>query len=126
MVSAILLHLDLNQKLTQPKTTVPFLSENSYVRSVPDYPVKIDGEFLHGSDFIRGDPDGDFMRLDVNSVVKDKGGAVLAFRYSGMLRVTKGVARVLGGSKEAATTTFGDACEFVFLRLFLSFGGCEI
>lgn len=34
-------------------TVAPFVSDNSFLRSERDYPLKIDAIFLHGSDFIR-------------------------------------------------------------------------
>lgn len=37
-----------------PLTVAPFTSENSFLRSEPGYPVKVDAVFVHGSDFIRG------------------------------------------------------------------------
>lgn len=90
---------------------MPFSREHSFIRSEIDYPVKVDAEFLHGSDFIRQDPSGKHVRLDVTSVLKDKSGAIIGFKYSGILNVTEGVAAVLGGSEDAKTTQFGDACE---------------
>lgn len=96
-----------------PLTVVPFKSEDSFIRSESDYPVKVDAEFLHGSDFIRQDPSTKHVRLDVSSVLTDKSGAIISFKYSGIINVTTGVAAVLGGSKDAKTTEFGDACKFL-------------
>lgn len=62
----------------------------------------------HGSDFIRQDPSGKHARLDVNSFAKDKSGAVITYKYSGVVNVTPGNAAVLGGSADAQTTPFGD------------------
>lgn len=92
-------------------TVVPFGSENSFVRSEADYPVQIDAIFTHGSDFIRLDPSGEHSRLDVTSVLKDRGGAVISFKYSGILSMSAGVRAVLGGSPGAKTTDFGDVCK---------------
>lgn len=44
-------------------------------------------------------------------MLKDKSGAIIAFKYSGIINVTPGVAAVLGGDAAAKTTPFGDACE---------------
>lgn len=41
-----------------PLTIVPFGTTDSFLRSEPDYPIKVDAIFEHGSDFIRQDPDG--------------------------------------------------------------------
>ena len=67
---------------------------------------------MHGSDFIRQDPSGKHVRLDVNSILKDTTGAIIAFKYSGVIALTPSTATVLGGSPDAKTTGFGDACEF--------------
>lgn len=67
------------------------------------------------------------MRLDVNSILKDKNGGIISYKYSGIIQVTPGVAAVLGGKEGAKSTDFGDACKFKFifsikfcLRMFLS------
>jgi len=67
---------------------------------------------VHGSDFIRQDPSGKQVRLDVNSVLKDSSGAFISFKYTGIIDVTPGVAAVFGASPDAATTPFGNACKF--------------
>lgn len=68
---------------------------------------------MHGSDFIRQDPSGKHVRLEVNSVLKDKSGAMISYKYSGIINVTPGVGAVLSGHPEAKTTEFGDACEWL-------------
>lgn len=95
-------------------TVVPFASEDSFVRSEPSYPVQVDAVFTHGSDFIRLDPSGNYSRLDVTSILKDKSGAAISFKYSGLLTMTPGVRAIFGGSPDAKTTGFGDACEWKF------------
>jgi hypothetical protein len=77
----------------------------------PQSSSQIDAIFLHGSDFIRRDPSGKHMRLEVNSVLKDRTGALLTYKYSGVVTVTPGVAAVFAGTEDAKTTEFGDACE---------------
>jgi hypothetical protein len=78
---------------------------------VPGYPIKVDGVFAHGSDYIRQDPSGKQARLEVNSIVKDKSGAVINYKYTGILNVTPEVGAILSGSTDAKTTEFGDACK---------------
>jgi hypothetical protein len=95
-------------------TVVPFVSEDSFLRSEPNYPVQVDAVITHGSDFIRSDPSGKLSRLDVASVLKDKSGAVISFKYSGLLSMTPGVVAALGGDPEAKSTAFGDACKWIF------------
>jgi len=80
----------------------------------PSLTQQVDATFLHGSDFIRADPSGKHLRLEVNSVLKDKSGAVISYKYSGILNLSPGVAAVLGGGSDAKTTGFGDASEFPF------------
>ena len=76
-------------------------------------PIKINAVFVHGSDFIRQDPSGKHIRLDVTSVLKDESDAAISYKYSGIINLTPGVIAVLGRSKDAKTTEFGDACELI-------------
>jgi len=99
-----------------PLTVVPFALENSFIRSEPGYPVKVDAVFIHGSDFIRQDPSGKHLRLDVTSVLKDKSGAVISFKYSGIINLTQQIAAVLGDSADAKTTEFGNVFTHVLFE----------
>lgn len=92
-----------------PVLVAPFTSSDSFLRSEPDYPIKVDAVYAHGSDFIRKDPDGKHVRLNVTAVLNDQSGAVIGLNYTGVIKVTPGVAAVLGGSADAKTTSFGDA-----------------
>lgn len=60
---------------------------------------------------IRQDPSGTHVRLDVNSILKDKSGAVISYRYTGTIKVTPEIGSVLSGDPSAKTTTFGNACR---------------
>jgi hypothetical protein len=93
-------------------TAVPFSTVDSFVRSEPNYPIKIDAVFIHGCDFIRLDPSGKISRLDVTSILKDKSGAVISFKYSGLLSMTPGIRAAMQGSPDAKTTDFGNACKW--------------
>jgi len=97
-------------------TVAPFTSENSFLRSEPGYPVKVDATFVHGSDFIRGDSSGKHVRLDVNSVLKEKSGAFISYKYSGIIHMTAGPTAVLTGSKDAKTTDFGNILTHVLFE----------
>jgi len=97
-------------------TVAPFTSEHSFLRSEPGYPVKVDAVFVHGSDFIRGDPSGKHVRLDVNSVLKDKSGAIISYRYSGIIDMKPGPTAVLTGRSDAKTTDFGDVLTHVLFE----------
>ncbi|KAK4218200.1 hypothetical protein QBC37DRAFT_412773 [Rhypophila decipiens] len=81
------------------------------ITSEPSYPIKLDATFVHGADFIRADPSGKHVRLEVHSVVKDKltDGGLLRFNYTGVIGTEGANGKVLGGSPDAATTPFGDA-----------------
>ncbi|KAK1990367.1 hypothetical protein LX36DRAFT_664291 [Colletotrichum falcatum] len=87
-----------------------FLPNTGLLRSEPDYPIKVDAVFAHGADYIRGDPDGRYVRLEVSSVLKDKAtGAAIRFDYTGTIDVTGPSGAVLKGLPEAKTTEFGEA-----------------
>jgi len=123
LIPAFTTHIVLDPPVTvgnvskgAPLTLAPFTSKESFLRSESNYPIKVDAVFIHGSDFIRQDPDGKHVRLDVNSVLKDKSGAIISYRYSGVIEVTPGVAAVLGGQEGAKTTEFGDAFTHVLFE----------
>jgi len=97
-------------------TVVPFGTEYSFIRSEPGYPVQLDAVFTHGSDFIRLDPSGKNARLDVTSILKDKSGATLSFKYSGILTMTAELRAVLSGSPDAKTTGFGNAFTHILFE----------
>ncbi len=72
----------------------------------------MDAAFVHGSDYIRGDPDGEHVRLEVSSLMKDsKTGAFLRYNYTGTIAMGGPAAKVLTGHPEAATTSFGEVCQ---------------
>ena len=48
------------------------------------------------------------QRLDVNSVLKDKSGAIISYKYSGIITLTPEIGAVLGGTPDAKTTDFGN------------------
>ncbi|KAF9879316.1 hypothetical protein CkaCkLH20_03549 [Colletotrichum karsti] len=89
----------------------PFLPDSGSLVSEPTYPLRVDAVFLHGSDYLRFDPDGRHARLEVSSALKDKGGsgAVIRFDYTGVIDVSGPAGAVLKGLEGAATTGFGDA-----------------
>ncbi|TVY51022.1 hypothetical protein LCER1_G005693 [Lachnellula cervina] len=99
-----------------PLTIAPFASTNSYLRSEANYPIKVDAVFAHGSDFIRQDPSGKHLRLDVNSILKDKSGAVISYKYSGIITVTPAIGAVLAGAADAKSTDFGNVVTHVIFE----------
>jgi hypothetical protein len=94
-----------------PLTLAPFHPSGS-LKSEPGYPISIDATFVHGSDYIRQDASQKHVRLDVNSLLKDKSGAMIKFDYSGIVEVTPPTRAALMGAEGAKTTDFGDASEY--------------
>ena len=92
---------------------IPFLSRAGTLTSEPDYRPPLRATFVHGSDFLRRDPDGQMVRLDVTSVARDESGALLRFSYNGVVGMTGAEGKVIRGDDNATTTGFGNACEFV-------------
>ena len=107
---------------------VSSIPETGYVRSEPGYLASttaaaaasasasvsdLDARFQHGSDYLRIDPDGTHTRLDVDSLVRDEGtGALVRYRYSGVIDMRGEAGKVLRGEPDCKTTGFGDTCEF--------------
>ncbi|TVY28108.1 hypothetical protein LHYA1_G002730 [Lachnellula hyalina] len=123
LVPAFITHIVLDPPIAvgsvskgAPLTIAPFASTNSYLRSEANYPIKIDAVFAHGSDFIRQDPSGKHLRLDVNSVLKDKSGAVISYKYSGVMTLTPAIGAVLQGAADAKSTDFGDIVMHVLFE----------
>ncbi|KIH94933.1 hypothetical protein SPBR_03856 [Sporothrix brasiliensis 5110] len=77
--------------------------------SEPGYPVAVDAQFVHGADYIRPEDDGKRLRLNVNSVLKQKGSddALLNYTYTGLIEITDEIAKVLSGAPGAASTPQG-------------------
>jgi Protein of unknown function (DUF3237) len=95
---------------------VPIISGSGFLRSEPSYPIKIDAVFEHGADFIKADADGKHVRLEVQSLVRDKStGGLIRFNYTGIVSMSGAAGVVLRGEPGAKTTNFGDACEFLQL-----------
>lgn len=73
----------------------------------------MDAVFVHGADYLRLDPDGKHIRLEVSSVLKDsKSGSVIRYDYTGTIDMGGPAGKVLRDEKDAKTTDFGEACEF--------------
>lgn len=85
------------------------MPEAGSLKSEPGYPIQVDAVFLHGSDYIRPDPDQRHVRLEVSSLMRDaKSGAHFRFDYRGTGSTTGPAGLVLSGSPEAKTTEFGE------------------
>jgi hypothetical protein len=84
------------------------------LKAEPGYSLSIDAEVLHGSDYIRADSGGPHLRLDVSSTLKDKSGAYIRFKYTGVLDSAGEAGKVLANKVAApATTAFGDVFTHV-------------
>lgn len=74
--------------------------------------MSLDAEYIHGADYLRLDPSGKHMRLEVSSLLKDKrSGDTLRFDYTGTIDMALAAGKVLRGEADAATTEFGEICE---------------
>ncbi|KAJ2899304.1 hypothetical protein MKZ38_003294 [Zalerion maritima] len=93
---------------------VKIRENEGFIRSEPGYSIPVDAVFVHGSDYIRQDPDQKHVRLQVDSVLKDsKTDGVIKFSYAGTIDTTGPAGKVLGGAPDAATTGFGEAFTHV-------------
>lgn len=92
---------------------VVFRSGEGFLKSEPGYSIPVDAVFAHGSDYIRADPDGKHVRLQVDSVLKDASGAVIKYSYTGTIDMGGAAGKVLMGANDAATTDFGEAFTHV-------------
>lgn len=91
---------------------VPFVPNSGSVKSEASYPIQLDAEFVHGADYVRMDPNGENVRLEIHSVAKDKAtGALFRFSYTGTVSLAGPAGKVFRGEPDMATTGFGDACE---------------
>ncbi|KZF26502.1 hypothetical protein L228DRAFT_264888 [Xylona heveae TC161] len=91
-----------------PLNVVPMTAGT--VKSEPGFELALDATFNGtGHDFIRQDPSGKHLRLDVRSTVTNKDGAIIALYYTGVVAITPGVAAALSGAPDAKTTDYGDS-----------------
>lgn len=87
---------------------VPFIPSSGYLRSEPDYPVKLDAVFENGADYIKADPDGKQVRLEVQCVAKDKAsGGLVRMNYTGTIDMASSNGKIIRGDADAATSDFG-------------------
>jgi hypothetical protein len=105
--------IDTPLAITADLLNIPFLSRAGTLTSEPDYRPPLRATFVHGSDFLRRDPDGQMVRLDVTSVARDESGALLRFSYNGVVGMTGAEGKVIRGDDNATTTGFGNACELL-------------
>ncbi|KAJ4137668.1 hypothetical protein NW768_003256 [Fusarium equiseti] len=93
---------------------IPFVPNAGTLISEPGYEPSIDAKFIHGSDFLRRDPDGQWAKLEVASVAQDTSGAMMRFSYNGVVYMEGDEGKVIRGDANATTTGFGNA--FVQIR----------
>lgn len=80
--------------------------------SEPSYPFSLNATFILGSDYLRRDPDGQHVRLEVSSTARDESnGALVRFSYLGVVDITGPEGSVIRGDNNATTTGFGNACK---------------
>lgn len=86
---------------------LPFVQDAGFLKSEPDYPVKVDAVFVHGADYIKVDKDGKYARLEVQSTLRAAEGA-LRYNYTGTVDMSSPGGKILRGDADAATTNFGN------------------
>lgn len=92
---------------------VPLSSTGSTIVSEPSYPIKLNAAIEHGADYITAAPSGRYVHLDVNAAARDSAtNGLIRFKYTGKISTTGPAGKVLRGEAGAATTDFGEACEF--------------
>ncbi|KAF5243116.1 hypothetical protein FOXYS1_15324 [Fusarium oxysporum] len=100
--------------ITSNLLNIPFLPKAGTLISEPGYELPLEATFIHGSDFIRRDPDGQWAKLEVTSVARDTSGSLLRFSYNGVVNMAGDEGKVIRGDTNATTTGFGNA--FVQIR----------
>ncbi|RSL66796.1 hypothetical protein CEP54_003563 [Fusarium duplospermum] len=107
------IYIDAPLVINPDLLNIPFVPNLGTLVSEPGYEPPLEATFVHGSDFLRRDPDGERVRLDVSSVARDSAsGAMLRFSYNGVVGMAGDEGRVIRGDGNATTTGFGNACEF--------------
>ncbi|KFY37017.1 hypothetical protein V495_07467 [Pseudogymnoascus sp. VKM F-4514 (FW-929)] len=81
--------------------------------SEPSYPIKLNSTFVNGSDYIKPDTSGAFLRLDVKSLLKDESGALITLYYTGHVETTEAIGKALSGAPDAKTVEFGNISTHV-------------
>ncbi|CAM1506925.1 Fc.00g065660.m01.CDS01 [Cosmosporella sp. VM-42] len=108
------IQIDTPLPITNDLLNIPFLSNSGTLISEPSYRYSLHATFVHGSDYLRRDADGQNVRLDVVSTARDDTGALLKFSYNGIVAMTGDEGKVIRGDSNATTTGFGSA--FVQIR----------
>ncbi|KAF9776981.1 hypothetical protein IL306_004766 [Fusarium sp. DS 682] len=113
LIPAFTAQIAINDPLviTSNLLNIPFLPNVGTLVSEPGYEPPLEATFIHGSDFIRRDPDGQWVKLEVTSVARDTSGSLLRFSYNGVVNMEGDEGRVIRGDPNATTTGFGNACE---------------
>ncbi|KFZ18518.1 hypothetical protein V502_04056 [Pseudogymnoascus sp. VKM F-4520 (FW-2644)] len=81
--------------------------------SAPTYPIELSAVFLNGCDYIKPDPTGAFLRLDVKSLLRDKSGAYITLYYTGHVETSEAILKALSGAPDAKTVEFGNISTHV-------------
>ncbi|KAM5355851.1 hypothetical protein ACJ41O_002497 [Fusarium nematophilum] len=103
------IYIDVPLVISTDLLNIPFLPNVGTLVSEPGYEPRLKATFVHGSDFLRRDPDGQRVRLDVSSVGRDEAGAMFRFNYNGVVGMTGDEGKVIRGDGNATTTGFGNA-----------------
>ncbi|KAK5990672.1 hypothetical protein PT974_08941 [Cladobotryum mycophilum] len=96
--------------ITSELVNIPFLPHRGNLTSEPSYPYPLRATFIHGSDYLSRDRNGQHVKLSVQSTARDEiTGALLRFAYSGVVTLSGETGKVIAGDKNATTTDFGNA-----------------
>ncbi|KAF5535068.1 hypothetical protein FNAPI_12165 [Fusarium napiforme] len=116
LIPAFTAQIAINDPLiiTSNLLNIPFVPKAGTLVSEPGYELPLEATFIQGGDFIRRDPDGQWVKLEVTSVARDTSGSLLRFSYNGVVNMAGDEGKVIRGDTNATTTGFGNA--FVQIR----------
>ena len=106
------IYIDTPLAISEDLLNIPFLPNAGTLTSEPGYPFSLQATFIHGSDYLRRDQDGQHVRLEVTSTARDnESGSLVRFSYNGIVDMRGDEGKVIRGDNNATTTGFGNACE---------------
>ena len=105
--------IDSPLAISEDLLNIRFIPNAGGLTSEPGYPLSLRATFIHGSDYLRRDQDGEHVRLEVTSTARSEdNGSLVRFSYNGIVAMAGDEGKVIRGDNNASTTGFGNACEF--------------
>lgn len=115
------IQIDTPLAISDHLLNIPFLDNRGSLVSEPTYPYAVRATFLHGSDYLRRDQDGQHVRLEVTSTARDEDNhSLVRFSYTGIVAMDGEEGKVIRGDANATTTGFGNACMYTLWKMSLS------